>query len=333
MYNIRKRGVSMIFDCHSDVWTDVTMKRLKGERQVLKNHHIPKFIKGGMEGSIFVIWVDSDFVDTPYERTLQIKQAITDEVAECKEIKIVHNMKEIEQAKKEGKIYIFIGLEGMSSIGSDLSMIDDLYDFGARHAMMTWNEENDLGTGVKGNPDHGLTELGKIAAKKIQDKHMILDVSHLNEKSFWDVMSVAQQPIIASHSNCKALCGASRNLTDEQLKEIKRTNGFVGMNSFNLFVDDDPEKQTADRLVEHMVHVADLIGVEHLAFGFDFTDFLPVEHMASYSDMPDPFIKDLHGITDVPLLLKKMKDKGFTDDEIELISKQNGFRIVREILG
>lgn len=322
----------MIFDCHSDVWTDVTMKRLKGETNVLKNHHIEKFRKGGMEGSIFVLWVDSDFVDTPYERTIQIKKAITDEIAECDEIKIVHNMAEVEQAKKEGKIYIFIGLEGLSSIGSNINMIDDLYDFGARHAMLAWNEENPLATGVQGNPSHGLTDLGKLAAKKIQDKHMILDVSHLNEKSFWDVMKVAQQPIIASHSNCKALCNASRNLTDDQLKEIKNTNGFVGMNSFNLFVDSDPAKMTADRLIDHMSYVADLIGVEHLAFGFDFTDFLPVEHMSSYSDMSDPFIKDLKGVMDVPVLLRKMKEHGFTDEEIELISIKNCHRVISEIL-
>ena len=204
-----------IFDGHSDIWTDVTQRTLKGENNILKKYHLDKLRKGQIEGSIFVIWKD------PYARSMQFVDSIKKELEYCKDsVLIVRSYENIEKALAENKFYILIGLEGLSSIGENLDLIDFFYDFGARHASLTWNEENALATGTRGNADRGLTELGKKAVKKINQKNMLMDVSHLNDKSFWDVVNVTDKPIIASHSNCRALCDVSRNLTDDQLSKI-----------------------------------------------------------------------------------------------------------------
>ena len=175
----------MIFDGHSDIFTDVTVRRLKGETQVLKNHHLPRLRKGNIEGGCFVLWIDPPYDADPAKRLGELMHCIKDEMAECEEAVVVKNLKEIEEARKAGKFYILPGLEGLSGIGTDLDKIDELYDFGCRHAMLSWNEQNDLSTGTKGDPNRGLTELGKKAVRKLHDKHMLVDVSHTNERTFW----------------------------------------------------------------------------------------------------------------------------------------------------
>ena len=173
------------------------------------------------------------------------------EIAECDEIRIVRSYDEMMQARANGKFYVFIGVEGMAYIGEDLSKIDEYYDFGARHAILTWNEANALGAGALSGKTDGLTAIGKQAVRKVQDKGMILDVSHLNDAGFWDVVRLAAKPFIASHSNCRALCDVPRNLTDDQLRAIRDADGIVGINSFNRFVHADPKQQTVDMLARH----------------------------------------------------------------------------------
>ncbi|WP_206458810.1 dipeptidase [Anaerovorax sp. IOR16] len=323
----------MVFDGHSDIWSDVTIRSLRGETDILKKYHLPRLRKGQIEGSIFVIWVDPPYDKEPFKRTLQIIEAIKKEAAVCNEIAIVKNYTEMEQAKAEGKFYIFIGLEGLNSIGENLSLIDEYYEFGARHAMLSWNEQNALATGVQGDPNRGLTDLGKQAVKKIMDKNMIMDVSHLNEKSFWDVINIAQSPIIASHSNARVLSNAERNLTDDQLLEIRNLNGLVGINSFNRFVSLDISEQTVDNLLKHIVYICDKIGVEHVGFGFDFFEFMSVDSMRSYSNQNTSFTVGLEDCSKVPSLLEKMKKVGFHKDEIEAISYKNYHRLIKNIIG
>ena len=323
----------MIFDGHSDIFSDVRYKREAGETQVLKNHHLERLQKGGIGGACFVIWADTFNGFDPKDEMDAIVKALQAEMAETEDFVLVHNRAEVEAAEKAGKFAILLGIEGLAGIGEDLSKIDALYEVGARHAMLTWNEENALATGVKGSPDRGVTDLGRKAIKKIQDKKMILDVSHLNEKSFWDVIDASNGPILASHSNAKALAGAARNLTDDQLKAIRDTNGLVGLNAFNDFISDIREEQDVDHLVNHASYIADKIGVEHLGFGFDFFEFLNTDFMASYSDQDDSLLKGMEDCSKVPVMLEKMRKAGFTEKDLELISHKNWLNLIENIMG
>lgn len=323
----------MIFDGHSDIFSDVRYKREAGETQVLKNHHLERLQKGGIGGACFVIWADTFNGFDPKDEMDAIVKALQAEMAETEDFVLVHNRADVEAAEKAGKFAILLGIEGLAGIGEDLSKIDALYEVGARHAMLTWNEENALATGVKASPDRGVTDLGRKAIKKIQDKKMILDVSHLNEKSFWDVIDASNGPILASHSNAKALAGAARNLTDDQLKAIRDTNGLVGLNAFNDFISDIREEQDVDHLVNHASYIADKIGVEHLGFGFDFFEFLNTDFMKSYSDQDDSLLRGMEDCSKVPVLLEKMRKAGFTEKDLEMISGGNWLNLIQRVMG
>ena len=318
----------MYFDAHSDIWTDVTTRRLKGETNVFRDHHLARLRKGGVEGSIFVIWVDPPYDADYAARTRQIMDCAKAEIAETKDFRIVHNYEEMMQAIRDGIFYVFIGVEGMAYIGSDLSKIDEYYDFGARHAILTWNEANDLGAGALSGKDYGLTEVGKKAARKVQDKGMLLDVSHLNEAGFWDVVKLATKPFIASHSNCKALCDVPRNLTDEQLRAIRDAGGVVGLNAFNLFIDADPAKQTAETLVRHAAHMIDVMGIDHVGCGFDFFEFIDSqETMGSMTSTGSPSTIGLEDCSKIPNLFTRLEKLGLNKEELEKLARVN-FKII-----
>ncbi len=322
----------MIFDGHSDIWTDVTTRLLNGETNILKTYHLDKLKQGNISGSIFVIWIDPPHDMNPYKRTQEIMSSIVKETESCSDIAIVKSFDEINIALQNNKFFIIIGLEGLSSIGNNLSLIDNYYDFGARHASLTWNEENLLATGVKGNPVRGLTALGKEAYKKIISKNMIFDVSHLNEKSFWDIIDIADKPIIASHSNSKSICDVPRNLTDNQLKEIQRLGGIVGINSFNQFVHEYQSKQTVETLVDHIIYMANIMGIDHVGLGFDFCDFLDDSSVNSFSNQETSFTKGLEDCSKTLNIVRELSKRGFSQEDIEKISYKNFFRIIKETL-
>lgn len=323
-----------IFDGHSDIWTDVTVRSLNGESDIIRKYHLNKLKEGKVSGSIFVIWIDPPYTDDPYNRSKQILDSINKELEYCSDLVLLaKSYIDIEKALSEGKFYAFIGLEGLSSIGENLDLIDYFHDFGARHASLTWNEENPLATGAKGNPNRGLTVIGREAVRRINKNNMILDVSHLNDKSFWDVVNITDKPFIASHSNCRALCDVPRNLTDDQLRKIAESNGLVGINSFNQFVHKDVQKQNIEMLVKHIVHMVEVMGINHVGIGMDYCDFLDDGAMNSFSSQESSYTKGLEDSSKTYNIIIEMEKVGFSKDEIEKIAYKNFHRVIKDIIG
>ena len=304
----------MFFDAHSDIWCDVTTRRLRGETDILRKHHLPRLRKGGVEGSILVIWVDPPYDKDYVKRTQQIMTCVDAEVKECDEIQIVHTYDEMMQANKAGKIYIFKGIEGLAAIGEDLS--------------------NALGAGALSGQSYGLTAAGKEAAKLIQAKGMLLDVSHLNDAGFWDIVKLAKKPIVASHSNSRVMCDVPRNLTDDQLRAIRDLDGVVGLNSFNIFVDHDPAKQTVENLARHAEHMIDIMGIDHVGCVFDFFEFIEAEEaMGSMAASSTPAVTGMDDASQIPNLFKVFEKMGLSQEERDKIARLNFQAVVKKTIG
>lgn len=324
----------MIFDGHGDIWTDVAIKREGGRHNVIKDMHLDRFRRGDMIGGIFVIWIDPPHDERPMERTLEIIEHMSTEIMENRDIlKIIYNSSDFKEAIVKGQLAIIIGMEGLSSIGTRINLINALYMFGVRHVSLTWNEENPLATGVRGNPDRGLTQLGKEATKLLEKLGIIIDVSHANDKTFWDIYENTTRPFIASHSNCRALCNVPRNLTDEELKAIAERGGVVGINAFNEFVHVEKGKRDVTHLVNHIDYMVEIMGIDHIGFGFDFFEYLQ-------SNTVDSFIQDSYvgtiGLEDISMsqnIIDILKNRGYSGEDIKKISYKNFLRIIKEIMG
>lgn len=322
----------MFFDIHGDIWTDVTAKHEQGIKNVIRDYHIERFKAGNMAGGIFVVWADPPHDKTPRKRLLQSIKAMSMEINESKDVfKIIYNTNDFYNAVNENKLAVLIGLEGLSAIEDDIDELYVLYQLGFRHVSLTWNEQNKLATGVKGDTNCGLTAQGKEAIKTIENLGMILDVSHLNDKSFWDVYKTSQKPFIASHSNAKALCDTPRNLTDDQIKVIGARGGLIGINAFNEFIHKDPSKRNLDYLIKHMEHISNLIGIDKVALGFDFFEYLN-EDAQSFTDEKYAGLVGLEDISKSNDLVLRLKDLGYCKDDIDKICYKNFISFMNKVL-
>ena len=308
----------MLFDGHGDVWTDVTCKRVDhNETDIFRKYHLKKFQAGKVTGGIFVIWIDPPYDQDPPARSKQIVESIKAEMIDSADL-----------------LNVVTGIEGLSQIGEDIDMIDYFYnEVGARHAMLTWNELNALATGCPQDPTRGLTEAGKRAVKRMEKLGMVLDVSHLNDKSFWDLMSIATTPVIASHSNSRTVCPAKRNLTDDMLKEIAKTGGLVGMNSLREFVSEKREEQNVQKLCDHLDYIANLIGIDHIGLGYDFDDYLGGEALSSFSsNLDSPSADGVSNEAEAYNLILEMKKRGYSQEDCDKVAYKNFYRVFKQVL-
>lgn len=321
----------MYFDAHSDMFADVTQRRLKGEKRIIDTHHAERLKAGNVEGSIIVMWVDPPHDADHFARTKQIFSCVRDELEEVQSIRFIKSFDDIAKAKAEGKIYAVMGVEGMAYIGSDISRLEDYYALGARHAMLTWNESNSLGHGAATGSTEGLSAMGKEVVRKMQEKNMIVDTSHLNEAGFWDIAKISAKPIIASHSNCKALCDVPRNLTDDQIRAIRDLNGVIGLNSWRYFIDPETPKQNAEHLAHHAAHIIDVAGIDHVGCGFDFFEFLPSDPGMFAGD--DSGCEGLEDCTKIDSFFGILRGIGMSKEELDKLAFGNFHRVIKECLG
>ena len=179
-------------------------------------------------------------------------------------ISLVYNAKEIAENHKNGKMSAILTIEGPAGFGFDPELLEDLYNVGFRVTTLGWNEKNVLcGSHVTGG---GLTELGKDYVFEAQRLGMLIDVSHISDEAFWDIMDITQAPVIATHSNSRSVCNVSRNLTDEMFQAICKTGGVAGL---NLYADFLGENATLDTVCDHVEHWLNLGGEKHIALGGD----------------------------------------------------------------
>lgn len=326
-----------VFDIHSDLFTDIAWRRSRGETDVFDRIHYPKLKLGGVDSMICVFWVEPAFRNNPLARFQDVFQHTLNDLRHSKHANICLTVEDMDDAPD--KINLFLGIEGITFIeqwGKDSlddnfeNAFDFLHNNKIRHSIFVWNESNAFasGTGSINPPNQkGLTCFGKSVVQKTADLHWIHDVSHLDEASFWDLYHATDQPLIASHSNAYTICPHERNLTDAQIKAIAAREGLIGLNAFHGFVHETTP--SVDTFIDHAAYIAELVGPEYLAFGFDFTAYL-----ADY-DIGVSFSGTTVGLentTKIPDLLNRMKARGFSTQDLEKISFTNAFEFMKKQL-
>lgn len=325
-----------LFDGHGDIWTDITCKRQAGEKDVFRRHHLEKFRKGQVTGGIFVVWIDPPFNRDIAVRSQEIITAMREEFRDAADLlHPVLNFEDFAEGTRLGKINVVNGLEGMDQIGDDVDQIDALYEnAGIRHAMMTWNRPNKLATGVEGDPKQGLSAAGRRALRRMQDLGIVVDVSHLNDKSFWEVLELASGPLIASHSNCRALCDMPRNLTDTMLRAVAETGGLVGINTNREFTYHELAKRNVAGLADHVDHMAQTMGsVQHIGFGFDFDDYISFETLSEFithANIP-PSCDGIRDESQAHALVDELARRGYSTEDLALMAEGNFYRIFKAV--
>jgi len=205
-------------------------------------------------------------------------------------MKLVYSPKQIRDNLAAGKMSAVLTIEGPAGFGYDPALLEDLYKIGFRITSLGWNENNPLtGSHVTGG---GLTDQGREFVREAQHIGMLVDVSHISDEGFWDIMDITQAPVIATHSNSRKICDVSRNLTDDMFLAICKTGGVAGFNQCDAFVGCDPD---LDTVCDHILHFLELDpSGKHIALGGDLDgcDKLPkgFDGIQSYPDMADRLV-------------------------------------------
>jgi membrane dipeptidase len=266
---------------------------------------------------IFSIWVDDDTRgEAAVKRFLQVydffisqTNKFVDQILFCK------NQKDYEQARRQKKVTAFLSIEGGQAFGGHLENIEKFYELGVRMTTLTWNGENELGCGCMCGSTRGLTPYGKEAVSQMKALGMIIDVSHLNETGFWDVMEIGGH-IVASHSNAKAICSHKRNLTDEQYLALVKNGGGAGINIYTPFIG---KEATLDRVIDHIEHFWSLGGENHLFIGADY-------------DGIDSTLPELEDVTGMEKLYNRLLQKNYPEGLLHKLFYQNLEAIIMRAL-
>lgn len=202
------------------------------------------------------------FFDASHENFERQMQKFSSRVSPCR------NVADMERAWAAGKTAAFLSVENGSAFAGDLSRIKKLKRQGVCAVTLTWNGENELGSGNV--TDRGLTDFGRAAVREMERCGILVDVSHLNDAGLEDVFETAEKPFVATHSNARAICAHKRNLTDAQVKEMVRRGCLIGLNYYGVFLRDDGNVRSLDDLYRHIAHFFDLGAQKDLALGSDF---------------------------------------------------------------
>ena len=296
-------------------------KRTLGEQSNIGHIDIPRMLKGGIDVEVFAIWIEPIFASNlSSKRALQCLDVFFSELEKNHDkIALARNYNDVITNHKEGKISALLSLEGGEAIDGDIRILRMMYRIGVRIVTLVWNNRNKIADGInEARSKGGLTNFGVQVVEEMNKLGMIIDVSHLSDQGFWDVLEVSKHPVIASHSNCRSLCDVPRNLSDDMIKALAEKGGVIGVNFVPCFLSKD-NNATVETVVDHIDHIVETVGVNHVGLG---SDFEGVEKMA----------KGLEDASKLPNLTKVLVSRGYSDQEIEKILGGNFLRIFREIL-
>lgn len=228
-------------------------------------------------------------------------------------IGIVYNASDIQKNLQSGKHSALLTIEGPAGFGFDPALLEDLYNVGFRMTTLGWNEKNPLtGSHVTGG---GLTEQGREYVKEAQRLGMIIDVSHISDEGFWDIMDMTVAPVVASHSNSRAVHAHSRNLTDDMFRAICQTGGVCGINLYARFLGENPDLNT---VYSHICHFMEIDPeAKHIALGGD---------LDGCDLLPDGFA----GIQDYPKLAQLLLDQGLSRETVKNIFWNNAVGVIEK---
>ena len=264
-------------------------------------------------------------IDAAYGQLRKMYDNFTGELEKYSDhIALARNAAEIAANRESGKISAIPTVEEGAVLDNRIERLDELYEMGVRLLTLTWYFENSLGFPRSLEPDamaRGLKPFGLEVVKRMQELGMIVDVSHLSDGGFWDVVNLAAErgnkPFVASHSNARSVHGHPRNLSDEMLKALADSGGVAGVNFYPNFLGFE-EKGSVDQIIRHIRGIHKVAGIDAVAIGTDFDGF-----------------DDPHEISDcskLGLLSNALSNVGYSEDEIEKICWKNAMRVIEEVL-
>lgn len=340
-------GFPPVFDGHNDTILSLNRTGRSFFEKSSEGHlDLPRAREGGVGGGFFAVYIADRGAEQPTDDALSTEYAQSQALSMLGKLirleeesqgqcKIVRTAAEIQECMDNGTFAILLHIEGAEPLDAEGDTLEVFYAAGLRSVGITHSRSNIFGHGVtwvRSRPDTlpaspdtgpGLTDVGKDFVRHCNKLGVMIDLSHLNEKGFWDVASLSEHPLVATHSNVHSLSSVSRNLTDKQLDAIKESNGVVGLNYAVSFLREDgqrdPDNTPVSLMVDHIDYLVDKLGIDGVALGSDYDG----------TTVPSE-IGDAAG---QPVLMQGLRSRGYDDDALTKIAHRNWVRVLRDTWG
>ncbi|OGD58916.1 hypothetical protein A3K78_06105 [Candidatus Bathyarchaeota archaeon RBG_13_52_12] len=292
-----------------------------GKRSKLGHVDFPRLKEGGVDLQVFAISSERD--PTPAYSLRTAMEMIEAFYTECEKypqlVQPVASYNEIIESNEDGKIAAMLSIEGADVLEGRLSMLRVYHRLGVRMVGLVHSLRNLLADGVADNRTKGgLSVFGTEVVEELNRLGMVVDVSHLSDAGFWDVIEYSKDPVVASHSNARSVCPHPRNMTDEMICALAERGGVMGMNFAPDFV--DKKKPSVETLIDHVDYIVDLVGPGHVGLGSDF-DGIP--------STP----RGLEDASKMPAITEELVRREYSEEYIRLILGGNHLRLLKEVIG
>jgi membrane dipeptidase len=322
---------ALLIDTHNDVPMRVVKGFDIGKRAKEGHTDVPRLREGGVGAVFFSVYVGAEYVagNRSAHRALEMFDAVLGGIVARypNDFLMARTADDIEMAHRQGKIAALIGIEGGHAIEDSLALLRDFYALGARYMTLTHANTNQWAdsSGDLDNPKvqhhNGLTDFGRQVIAEMNRLGMIVDVSHVSDKTFWDVLAASRAPVFASHSSCRALCDVPRDMTDDMIRELARKGGVIQIN-FNagfLTQRKSPPANLED-VVAHIDHAVKVGGIGAVGIGSDFDGI----------EQPPVGLED---VSRFPNLTRALLAKGYSPEDLRKIYGGNTLRLMRAVEG
>ena len=267
------------------------------------------------------VYVPDGKWEEAYQKVMEMVARMECETKENKKLKLIKTAKDLEYAEREELNLALLTVEEGGVLNGNRNRLEELYQRGVRLITLTWNYENCIGYPNSRNAQEmqkGWKSFGKQVVEEMNERGMLVDVSHLSDGGFWDCIRLSKKPIIASHSNARALCAHPRNLSDEMLCALGECGGVVGLNFYPQFLQSDRSAEVLD-IAKHGMHILQKAGEDSVALGTDFDGFEAGKNW-------------IRGIEEIECVWDALKKAGMTERQLDKLSYQNVKRVLGEVL-
>jgi membrane dipeptidase len=330
-----------LVDLHSDLPLALLKRRFDGVEGSLRDEWLPKLRAGGVNVVVCAVYIDSLFLpELALRRAVQLVDALNEEIALCPDqIALARSGADIARINGEGKIAALLAFEGAEPLGQDLSALRLFHQLGLRMLSFAWMRRTAFGDGAWENDSRGgLTRLGQAAVSEMNRLGIVVDISHASDQTTWDVLETSTSPVIASHSNVRALLDHPRNLSDDMIRAVADSGGIIGAVAVAGYI--AREEPTVAKWVDHIDYLVNLAGLDHVAIGGDFYD--DIQAMGASHDIAawGPVgglgalaVAGMRSWEDLPALTAELIRRGYPEPDVRKILRENALRVFSEVLG
>ena len=281
-----------------------------------------KMTEGHQDATIMVAYLPQSLADSQPKGCRKFADDIFDKIEEIvsqhqEHIAIAKDYVELVFHKETGRKSIMLGIENGIALEGDLKNLKHFADRGIVYMTLCHNGDNDISDSAKGNNTHnGVSDFGKKVIRKMNKLGIMVDLSHASEKSFYDALEISKQPIVCSHSSCRALCDHPRNLTDDQMRALAKNGGVMQITLYSGFLRSDGEA-TIEDAIAHLEHAIEVMGIDHVGIGTDFDGDGGIRGLANSSELLN--------------LTRQLMSRGYSDDDIHKIWGGNFLHLMTKI--